>query len=151
MATFDFTVTEANIGEVIGPSDGYLVNLAMTTPASAHEVPDHDPARQCFTSGYFTLQSERGLRPLINVQPANGDAFSWIGDVANMLVNASLGYAGGLMIVGVARGSQWSLTLSDTANVRAPERPFWNFNNANYKPVNPPAAPKGTTPPDELE
>lgn len=67
-----------------------------------------------------------------------------------MLVNASLGY-GGLMIVGVPRRSQWSLTLSDTANVRAPERPFWNFNNANYKPVNPPAAPKGATPPDELE
>jgi hypothetical protein len=38
MATFDFTVTEANIAQVIGPADGFLVNLTMTTPP-VHEVP----------------------------------------------------------------------------------------------------------------
>jgi hypothetical protein len=143
MAVTDYTITEANIGEVIGPADGYLVNLSMTTPPVAHEVPGHSPVTQRFTSGYLTLQSERGLRPLINVSPQdNGGAFSWIGSVANMIVNGSLGYAGGLTIVGVPRGSVWSLTLSDAPVVRAPSTPSWNFSGANYKPHNPPAAPK---------
>ena len=38
MATFDFTITEASIGEMIGPPDGFLVNLTMVTPP-VHETP----------------------------------------------------------------------------------------------------------------
>ena len=38
MATFDFTITEAGIGEMIGPPDGFLVNLTMVTPP-VHETP----------------------------------------------------------------------------------------------------------------
>jgi hypothetical protein len=35
-----------------------------------------------------------------------------------MLIDVSLPYAGTLVIVGVHRGSTWSLTLSDVPNVR---------------------------------
>ena len=42
-----------------------------------------------------------------------------------MVVNSNIAYHGDLMIVGVPRGSQWSLTLSDTPNIRAPQQADW--------------------------
>lgn len=141
MATFDFVIDESSIAATIGPANGgYLVNLSMTTAPSGHVVPDADPARQRFTSGYLTLQSTRGLRPLINVTPSNG--FTGAPPLAQMLVNSSIGYVGDLMVVGVPRGATFAITLSDQPNIRAPRTPEWNFNNANYKPHNPPARPK---------
>ena len=41
-----------------------------------------------------------------------------MGPTANVLIDVSLPYAGTLVIVGVPRGSTWSLTLSDVPNVR---------------------------------
>jgi hypothetical protein len=66
-----------------------------------------------FSAGLLTegLTAGRNPGPLINVSPQdNGHAFSWYANVANMLVNASLPYAGGLTIIGVPRGSVWSIT-----------------------------------------
>ena len=37
MTTTSLTITEANIGEMIGPPDGFLVNLTMTT-GPVHET-----------------------------------------------------------------------------------------------------------------
>jgi hypothetical protein len=84
---------------VLGVPDGFLTGLAMTTGA-VHETPDHDPARQHFTSGYLTLRGERDLRNLINVSPAtNSHAFQWWGRDGNMVVNGNLPYAGDLVVV----------------------------------------------------
>ena len=124
MATFDYTLTDQDVGRVLPIADGYLVALSMTTPPLVHEVLDYDPATQQFTSGYFTLKGEGDLRNLINVQPATtAGAFSWIGNVAHMAINSSIQYRGELVIVGVPRGSTWRLTVSDVENVRAPPPP----------------------------
>ena len=64
---FDFTIDESSIGHTIGPPDGYLVTLSMTRAPSRHEVPDHNPSIQQFTSGYFTLRTSRATQNLINV------------------------------------------------------------------------------------
>jgi hypothetical protein len=52
--------------------DACLTHLAITTGA-VHETPNHDPARQCFKTGYVTLRGSRDLRDLINVSPATND------------------------------------------------------------------------------
>ena len=61
-----------------------------------------------------------------------------------MLINGSLGYRGDLIVVGVPKGSVWSLSLSDVPIVRAPHSNIGlhNFSGSNYQPVNPPAEPK---------
>jgi hypothetical protein len=44
-AQFNFTIDETNIGETIGPPDGYLVNLIMTTPPNNNSPPRWDEGR----------------------------------------------------------------------------------------------------------
>ena len=55
-------------------------------------------------------------------------------DTADVLVNASVGYRGALMVVCVPRGSIWELSLSDIPYVRAPVTGWWN-SLAAPKPV----------------
>ena len=58
---------------------------------------------------------------MICVQPAVcGHAFSWVGTVANILVDGNLSNRGGLIVVAVPKNSQWTLTLSDVPNPRVP-------------------------------
>jgi hypothetical protein len=143
IATFDFTITEVDAGRVLGVPDGFLTALTMTTGA-VHVVPDYNPATQQFTSGYLTLLGSRDVRNLMNVQPAsNAHAFCGTAAYAEMVINGNLGYRGDLMVVGAPKGAVFNVTLSDQPNPRpAPGRTEWNFSGANYKPHNPPAAPK---------
>jgi hypothetical protein len=92
MATFDFTVTEANIGQVIGPADGFLVNLTMTTPP-VHEVPRWNEGSQKWVSGYFVLRGSSDIRDFYCSQTRF---------TSNVLVrDHSLGYRGDLVVVNV--------------------------------------------------
>lgn len=124
MALTEYTLDDQSVGQTLTPADGFLTGLTMTTPPPQSETPDHDPAKQHFTSAYFTIRGERDLRDLVNVSPRdNGGAFSWWGPDANMVVDGSLPYAGGLVVVGVPKGSVWSLSLSDVPIVRTPPPP----------------------------
>ncbi len=38
-----------------------------------------------------------------------------------MVVNRSISYRGGLIVVAVPKGSSWSVTLSDVPTVRSPD------------------------------
>ncbi len=106
MTTTSLTITEANIGEMIGPPDGFLVNLTMTT-GPVHETARWDEGRQKWLSAYFVLRGSHDLRDLVCVDAAtNGHAFAWWGGDGRMLVNRSEPYAGALVVVAVPKGSQ---------------------------------------------
>jgi hypothetical protein len=141
MAKFDYTLTDQDVGRVLGPADAYVTDLAMTTPPSGHETPDFSTAGQHFTSGYFTLRGSGDHQNLINVSPrSTPTAFSWssLGGAA-MVVNGNLRFRGDLIVVCVPKGSEWSITLSDVPNQRITEQPIHNFSGANFKPVNVPS------------
>ncbi len=61
MATQTLISTDANIDDVLAFPDGFVTDLSMTQPPVAYQVPDHSPARQCFTTRYFTLRGSRDL------------------------------------------------------------------------------------------
>ena len=113
MATFDFTLDETSVGQMLTPEEGHVTALAMTTPPP-YETPEWDEGRRVWKHGYFVLRGQHDLRDLICVQPAVcGHAFSWVGTVANIVVDRNLPYRGGLIVVSVPKNSQWKLTLSD--------------------------------------
>jgi hypothetical protein len=104
---FDFTIDDQSVGQTIGPSNGFLVNLRMTQPPSVYETPDHNPGTQQFKSGYFVLRGSGDTR---NLYCSLTGHFSYV-----LVQNNSLGYRGDLAVVSLPRGSTWSLTLSDVA------------------------------------
>jgi hypothetical protein len=59
---YDFQISDANVGQTIGPQDGCLVSLVMQTPPSRYEVPDFNAAAQQYTSGYFVLRGSGDTR-----------------------------------------------------------------------------------------
>jgi hypothetical protein len=145
MATTDFIITDVDAGRVLRVPDGFLTTLRMTTPP-IHETPRWNEGEQKWVAGYFVLRGRHDYRDLICFEPAsNGHAMTWWGADGSMVINGSIGYRGDLIVVAVPRGSQWSITLSDTPNVRAPRPIVHNFSGANYKPVNPPPSPKASS------
>jgi hypothetical protein len=53
MANFDFTLDETAIGTTIGPPDGYLVSLLITTPPNDNDPPRWDEGRGRWLSRYL--------------------------------------------------------------------------------------------------
>lgn len=95
MTTTSLTITEANIGEMIGPPDGFLVNLTMTT-GPVHETARWDEGRQKWLSAYFVLRGSHDLRDLVCVDAAtNGHAFAWWGSDARQPQRTLCGRARG--------------------------------------------------------
>ena len=123
MAQFEFNITEANIGETIGPPDGYLVALSRTTAPVNDGPPRWSESQLKWLSGYFCLRSSGDVRDLICTRDAS--TFFWVGPEMHLVINSSISYRGALEVVCVPRGSTWSLTLSDVPNVRAPEPVGW--------------------------
>jgi hypothetical protein len=85
------------------------------------------------------LSAIESALPPRNPQDDVAEGLTWAAKIAQ-----PIGFHGDLTIVAVPRGSQWSITLSDQPNVRAPEQPSWNFSGANTTPVNPPPSPKAS-------
>jgi hypothetical protein len=142
---YDFQISDANVGQTIGPQDGYLVSLVMQTPPSRYEVPDFNAAAQQYTSGYFVL---RGSGDTQNIY------CSLTGFVSPLLVrDHSLNYRGDPKVACVPKGSVWSVTLSDQPNPRAPLAtpgwaPSYQFaGGLGYKHVPPGWKPPGDPPP----
>jgi hypothetical protein len=136
---FDFTLTEANVGEMISPPDAFLVSLTMAT-SPIYETPTFDEGQQIWTRGYFCLKRERDIRNLVCLDARNGGAFGGGSPYATMLANRSEAYRGQLTVVAVPKGSEWRISLSDVPIVRQPARPDWNFSGWNFTRVA--AAPK---------
>ena len=104
MATTEHTITDANVGQVIGPADGFLVSLRMTTPP-VYETPEGDDGSGVWRRGVLQLRGTRSVRDLYcNATAQNGHS---------AIQNHSLGYRGDLVVLACPRGGVFSLTLSD--------------------------------------
>ena len=122
----DFTITDADIGRVLPITDGYLVNLTRTasTPPG-FEIIQWDEGRQRFKAGRFVLRGTGDFRDLCCIDTQSGVSMQH-GRSDAAWTNANIGYRGGLEVVCVPRGSQWSLTISDIPNQRsAPATSGW--------------------------
>jgi len=95
------------VGQSIGPKDGFLVSLEITTPPQgAYLIPDWSPATQRWTSAYLQLKGSRDVQSVFCYNPAQG------GHVSNLLIgNQSLSYSGDLQILCVPRGAVFELNL----------------------------------------
>jgi hypothetical protein len=139
VATFNYQFSDANVGEMIGPPDGFLVDLAMTQGAQ-YEQPDWDPGRLRWKTAYLVLRGQHDLKDLVCVSPQdNHGSFCWRHNkqgvaIGEMVVDGSPAYRGSLVIGCVPRGSSWRLTLSDTANVRASDPPVLGKVTPNTSP-----------------
>jgi hypothetical protein len=127
MATFDYTISDANIGSVLPVTDGFVVNLTRTQ-AGPYDLAQWDEGRGVWKTGRLVLQGSRDYKPLITIdtQSGGGWASSW-GHRDGVLTNASVPYLGELMIVCVPKLSIWTLTLGDQPYVRQPTAwpPAW--------------------------
>lgn len=134
MALFEYLIDDSSIGAVLDPPNGFLSSLRRTQ-AGIREEPQFSASLQRWTSGYFVLRASGKSQNLI-VGPSDGiPSMIWA-------AGASYGYHGALKVVAVPRGSEWQLTLSDQPVAHRIDGGGNNFNNSNFKPINPPAQPK---------
>jgi hypothetical protein len=136
MATFNFTLTDADMGRVLTPADGFVVKLRRTK-AGPFDPPSFSEATQQFTTGRFVLRGSRDFRNLVCIDTqSDGGWASQYASTASVLESASLNYAGELMVVCVPRGSIWELSLSDIPYVRAPmtAAEWWSSLTSKSKP-----------------
>jgi hypothetical protein len=111
MAMFDFTLDDTTVGQNIGPQNGFLVSLRMTTPP-VYEVPEGNDGSGFWRRGYLQLRATGDVRDLYcNSVVQNGHS---------AVQNHSLPYRGDLVVRCVPRGGVFSLTLSDQPNPRRP-------------------------------
>ena len=95
----DYTITDADVGMVLTPEDGYLVNLVKTQPGIFDGAPQWDYARCVWKTGYFVLRGQYDIRNLFSIDLAQALAGGvWV-------TNNNLGFRGGLVVVCVPRGS----------------------------------------------
>jgi hypothetical protein len=93
----------------------------MTAPLPVYEVPSFDEGKQILDRRVFRSERKRRYRDTVGTNPASGGGFAqWQKSNADMVVNRSISYRGGLIVVAVPKGSSWSLTLSDVPTVRSP-------------------------------
>ena len=138
MATFDFTLDETSVGEMLTPEDGHVTALAMATPPP-YETPEWDEGRRVWNIGHFVLRGQHDVRDLICVQPAVcGHAFSLGRDRRQHRGRREPAYRGGLIVVAVPKNSQWTLTLSDVPNPPRPGRRRTGAGGTGPWPLAPP-------------
>jgi hypothetical protein len=113
MATTQYQIDASYIGQAIGPPNGAIVLLRMST-APVYETPCWDEGAQKWVSGCLTLRGTGDIRDTICIAPAtNGGALS--GGIMISSNNGSVAYSGALQVVAVPKGSSWSVTLSDAS------------------------------------
>jgi hypothetical protein len=110
--TFDYVLTDADIGTSIGPVDGFLVDLSQTSPPTQNSPPQATPAGVWTGGNYLQLRGEKDYRDLYCAQPATA-FMNWSGKRLFLVVNHSLPYRGQLAINAVPKGSTFAITLSD--------------------------------------
>lgn len=107
MAETTFTITTANIGEVLPVVNGFLRKCVMTRSPSRYDAATMGPDGT-WVSGYFCLHDD---------SKCLGDFFSI--DQNNPCIAAfhsiDIAYRGGLLVRAVPVGSEWEVVLSDTA------------------------------------
>ena len=123
MATFEFTITDADVGRLLDPPDLFLVSLIMTSPPlPSFETPSWNSGRQAWNNAYFSLQGEHDFKPLFSMSPqSGGGSLSYaVGNSGVSLASGNLPFRGRLRVVSVPRGSIWQLEISDVPVVRTP-------------------------------
>lgn len=119
MATFDFQIDNSMVGQSVGPPDGFLVSLRLTTTPPVYETPSGDDGSGLWRRGYFQIRGSRDYRDLFCGSPSSWGYFS-----SDLVANRSLAYRGNLTILCVPKSSVFSLTLSDQPYVPPPPPPW---------------------------
>ena len=58
MATFDHTLTEADIGAILDPANGFVVSLSQTAPSTDRGDPQWSASLLRWKTGYLALRGE---------------------------------------------------------------------------------------------
>lgn len=114
MATTDFVIDDTMVGAALPIENGFLVNLRMTAPPPAYQVPFGNDGSGTWKSAYLQIRATGDHRDLFCACPDQG------GVAGNVwITNRSLGFRGNLIIRAVPRGSVWQVTLSDVPVARS--------------------------------
>jgi hypothetical protein len=125
MANFDFTVDETNIGQTIGPANGYLVNLTRTQ-AGPYDPAQWSAAKQQWLTGRFVLRGSGDVKDLVCIDTQHGGGWASHGGLGDIVWGDANIALADLIVACVPRGSAWTVTLSDVPNPRAPlTTPGW--------------------------
>jgi hypothetical protein len=104
----DYVIDDSMVGQAFGPTNGFLVNLRLTTPSPSYATPEGDDGSGIWRSGYLQLRGSGDHKDLYCASPS-----SW-GYLSKLLVgNQSLSDRGDLRVLCVPRGAVFSVTLSD--------------------------------------
>jgi hypothetical protein len=106
---YEFEITEADIGTVIGPPSGFLVSLSKVQSRTVRRyiVPNWDAGRQVWTSAYLQLRATGDVRDLVCINPAQAPAFP------GQIANTSIADRGDFVVKCVPHQTSWRLVLSD--------------------------------------
>jgi hypothetical protein len=75
IATTDLVIDDTMVGQIIGPADGFLASLVVTTPPPKYEVAEWDEGRRCWRRGYFVLRGSGDFRDLFCANPSQWGYF----------------------------------------------------------------------------
>jgi hypothetical protein len=67
----DFVIDDTMVGRVLPITDGFLVNLVLTTPPPIYDVPRWNEGAQHWVAGYFVLRGSGDIRDLFCYPPAS--------------------------------------------------------------------------------
>jgi hypothetical protein len=109
MTETTFVVDRSMVGTVIGPIDGYLQSVSMTSPPSRYESAVPSPDGSVWASGVFAIRGEGNFADMINVDQNSP---------SKKFTRLNFGYKGGLRVRSVPVGSVWQIVLSDQPVVR---------------------------------
>jgi hypothetical protein len=139
---FDYTITDADVGRVLTPANGFLINLSRTSATPpGYEIVEWDEGRQQVKAGRLVLRASGDVRDLVCIDTQSGGGWGQHARSEIVLANRSIRFRGNLLLIAVPKGSQWSVSISGVPVVR---RPAPNMGTAfatgsNYIPRVPPA------------
>ena len=119
MATFDHTLTEADIGAILDPANGFVVSLSQTAPTTDRGDPQWSASLLRWKTGYLALRGEGDTQAIYCCRPGGWTPL-WVGDTRILIVSASLQFRGRLVVQCVPKGATYQLTLSDVPVTRPP-------------------------------
>jgi hypothetical protein len=115
MAQTEHILTDADIGAVLDPPNGFLQSVQMTQPPSRYDSPTLSADRSVWACGVFSIRGEGNFADMINIDA--GNAFK-------RFTNLGFAYKGGLVIRSIPHGSIWEIVTSDTPVIARKKSPL---------------------------
>ena len=77
MATFDHTLTEADIGAILGPANGFVVSLSQTAPTTDRGDPQWSASFGRWKTGYLALRGEGDTQAIYSDRSGGWTPCGW--------------------------------------------------------------------------